>query len=488
MEQDGTAPRNEPAYRRHQWIGLIAGLAACVVMVMLPRPTDLSVEAWHTAAVGVLMAVWWMTEAIPIAATAMIPLVLLPILGIADIDAAAAPYANPLIFLFLGGFLIAAGMERWELHRRIALRIIDVMGPKPNAIIAGFAVAAAFLSMWVSNTATAMMMLPIGLSVVGLVYRERDGKGNHFATALMLTIAYSCSIGGMTTLIGTPPNAFFAGFMLESYGVSIAFAEWMQIGLPVTLIGLPAMYVVLTRVVYPVQIDEIPGGAAFIKSELAKLGSMARAERMVAGVFFGAAALWITRPLLDDLIPGLSDAGIAMTMGLVLFLLPADASKGVFLLEWDDAERLPWGVLILFGGGLSLAAAIDQTGLAAWLGSQTELIADWPLLLVILVITTAIVFLTELTSNIATAAAFLPIVASVGVGLGHSPMTLAVPAILAASSAFMLPVATPPNAIVYGSSFITIPKMARAGIVLNVVFILLISLLSYFLVPVVNLG
>lgn len=480
--------RSESAYRLHQWIGLAAGVIVCAVLLMLPPPADMALPAWRTAAVGLLMAIWWMTEAIPIAATALVPLVLFPILGIADIGAAAAPYANPLIFLFLGGFLIAAGMERWNLHRRIALRIIHMMGPRPGAILAGFTAASAFLSMWVSNTATAIMMLPIGLSVVALVRREGDPQGDNFATALMLIIAYACSLGGMSTLIGTPPNAFFAGFMLESYGVSIGFVEWMQIGLPLTIIALPLMYFVLTRVVYPVKIREIPGGASFIASELAAMGSMERAERMVAAVFFSAALLWITRPLLEPVVPGLSDAGIAMSMGLLLFLLPADASRGVFLLEWDDAERLPWGVLILFGGGLSLASAIDGTGLAAWLGSQTELITDWPLFLVILVVTAAIVFLTELTSNIATAAAFLPIVASVAVGLGHSPVVLAVPAVLAASCAFMLPVATPPNAIVYGSSFVTIPKMAKAGIVLNVLFVFVVSLLSYFLLPLVNLG
>lgn len=484
----GTATEFESAYRLHQWIGLGLGVAACAAVLLLSPPAEMTPPAWRTAAVGLLMAIWWMTEAIPISATALIPLVLFPLLDIADIGDAAAPYANPLIFLYLGGFLIAAGMERWNLHRRLALRIIHLMGPRPGAILAGFAIAAAFLSMWVSNTATAMMMLPIGISVVTLVRRDDGAYGDHFATNLMLIIAYSCSIGGMATLVGTPPNAFFAAFMLESYDVSIGFVGWMQIGLPLTLVALPLIYFVLTRVVYPVKIREIPGGASFIASELAAMGSMDRPERMVAVVFSCTAVLWITRPLLEPVVPGLSDAGIAMAMGLLLFLLPADASKGVFLLEWDDAERLPWGVLILFGGGLSLAAAIDGTGLAAWLGSQTTLITDWPLFLVVLTVTGAIVFLTELTSNIATTAAFLPIVASAAVGLGHSPMVLAVPAVLAASCAFMLPVATPPNAIVFGSGYITIPKMARAGIVLNVIFVFIVAALSYFLLPLVNLG
>ena len=437
---------------------------------------------------GILMAIWWMTEAIPISATALLPLALFPLLGIADIRATAAPYANPLIFLFLGGFLIAAGMERWNLHRRLALRIIAMMGPRPYAILAGFMIASAFLSMWVSNTATALMMLPIGLSVAELVRRTDSKEMAHFSIGLMLIIAYSCSIGGIATLVGTPPNAFFAGFMLETYGVSVGFVEWMQIGVPMALIALPLMYFVLTRVVYPIKIREIPGGAAFIRSELAAMGRMSRPEKMVMALFVTAAVLWMTRPLLAPTIPGLSDAGIAMGVGLLFFLLPVDVPKRVFLLEWNDAERLPWGLLILFGGGLSLAAAINNTGLATWLGAQAGLIEHWPIFLIILAIATTIIFLTELTSNIATVAAFLPIVASVGIGLGESPLVFAVPAVLAASCAFMLPVATPPNAIVYSSEYVTIPRMARAGIFLNILFIFLVTLIGYALVPLVNLG
>ncbi len=454
----------------------------------MPPPADMPLPAWRVAAVGILMAIWWMTEAIPISATALVPLALFPLLGIADIRATAAPYANPLIFLFLGGFLIAAGMERWNLHRRLALRIIAMMGPRPYAILAGFMIASAFLSMWVSNTATALMMLPIGLSVAELVRRTDSKEMAHFSIGLMLIIAYSCSIGGIATLVGTPPNAFFAGFMLETYDVSVGFVEWMQIGVPMALIALPLMYFVLTRVVYPIKIREIPGGAAFIRSELAAMGRMSRPEKMVMALFVTAAVLWMTRPLLAPTIPGLSDAGIAMGVGLLFFLLPVDVPKRVFLLEWNDAERLPWGLLILFGGGLSLAAAINNTGLATWLGAQAGLIEHWPIFLIILAIATTIIFLTELTSNIATVAAFLPIVASVGIGLGQSPLVFAVPAVLAASCAFMLPVATPPNAIVYSSEYVTIPRMARAGIFLNVLFIFLVTLIGYALVPLVNLG
>ena len=478
----------ESALHLRQWAGFGVGALLCVVLLLMPPPADMSLPAWRAAAVGILMAIWWMTEAIPISATALLPLALFPLLGIADIRAAAVPYANPLVFLFLGGFLIAAGMERWNLHRRLALRIIAMMGPRPYAILAGFMIAAAFLSMWVSNTATALMMLPIGLSVAELVRRADSKEVEHFTIGLMLIIAYSCSIGGIATLVGTPPNAFFAGFMLETYDVSIGFVEWMQVGVPMALIALPVMYFVVTRVVYPVKIREIPGGAAFIDSELAAMGRMSRPEKMVMVLFIAAAVLWMTRPLLAPMIPGLSDAGIAMGVGILFFLLPVDVPKRVFLLEWNDAERLPWGLLILFGGGLSLAAAINDTGLAAWLGAQAGLIENWPVFLIILAIATTIILLTELTSNIATVAAFLPIVASIGVGLGESPLVFAVPAVLAASCAFMLPVATPPNAIVYSSEYVTIPRMARAGILLNVLFVFLVSLIAYALLPLVNLG
>lgn len=490
-------------------VGFFLGVSAAALLLMLPPPEDLSVAAWRTAAVGSLMAVWWMTEAIPIPATALLPLIFFPLLDIANIRAAAAPYANPLIFLFLGGFIIAVAMERWNLHRRIALRIIHYVGGRPTRIVTGFAVAAAFLSMWVSNTATALMMLPIGLSVVELVrtdaggrhmaedgarapvddhppiIREGQKEGENFATNLMLVIAYACTIGGMATLIGTPPNAFFAGFMLETYERTIGFLEWMQLGLPLALVALPIMLVVLTRIIYPIRLRTLPGGADYVSRSLRSLGRMQTGEKMVAGVFATTALLWMTRPLLEDILPGLSDAGIAIAMALLLFILPVDIRRGQFVLRWEDAERLPWGVLILFGGGLSLAAAIDQTGLAAWIGSRAHFLEGWPPLLVIMAVTATIVLLTELTSNTATAAAFIPIAASVAVGLGHDPLTMAVPAALAASAAFMLPVATPPNAIVYGSGMISIGRMVRGGLILNLLFVALLSLAAYVLVPVI---
>lgn len=467
-------------------VGLVAGPLLLIGMLLLPPPEGLTPAAWYTAAVGLLMAVWWVTEAIPIPATALLPLVLFPVLRIATIDEAASPYANPIIFLFLGGFVLALGMQRWGLHRRIALAILAAVGTQPVALVGGFMLATAFLSMWVSNTATAVMMLPIGLSIIEVVLPRGEnavepGESN-FATALMLGIAYAASIGGLATLIGTPPNALLAGFVRESYGIQIGFAQWMLVGLPLVVVALPLTWLVLTRVAFPVRLRQTPGSVNIIEDERRSLGPRSRGETLVAVVFVVTAAAWITRPLLEEWVPGLSDTGIAIAAALVLFLLPVDLRRGEFVLTWEWAERLPWGVLILFGGGLSLAGAISKTGLAAWIGSGVAAFGTWPILVVIVVTTTVIVFLTELTSNTATTAAFLPVVSSVALGLGENPLLLAIPAAIAASCAFMMPVATPPNAIVYGSSFITIPQMARAGLILNLLFIVLITILMYTLV------
>jgi sodium-dependent dicarboxylate transporter 2/3/5 len=469
-------------YPSHKLYGLFLGPIAALLLFLFPVPEGLEPAGWYTAAVGLWMAVWWITEAIPIAATALLPLVLFPLIGAGSIDEAASPYANPLIFLFLGGFLLALAMQRWDLHRRIALQTIRSIGTTPTAIIIGFMIASAFLSMWVSNTATAMMMMPIGLSVIKLVRtaeEETSSVGSHsFGALLMLAIAYSCSIGGIGTIIGTPPNALLVGFFDESYGLDIGFARWMLVGIPMVIVALPMAFGVL-RWLFPFNLKEIPGGRSLIESKLRELGPMSNPERMVAWVFSLVALLWIIRPLLDDRIPGLSDAGIAMSGALLLFLLPVDFERGIFVLNWKWAERLPWGVLLLFGGGLSLAAAVSRTGLATWIGQAMTTAEALPLIMIITIVTATVVFLTELTSNTATAAAFMPIMASVAIGIGQNPLLLAVPAALAASCAFMLPVATPPNAIIYGSGELTIPQMARTGILLNLSCILLITILCY---------
>lgn len=466
-------------------VGLVLGPIVLTTMLVMPPPEGLEMAGWRTAAVGILMAIWWVTEAIPIPATALLPLVLFPALGVADIGAASAPYANPVIYLFMGGFMVAQAMQRWGLHRRVALVVISAVGTRPRQLVGGFMLAAGFISMWVSNTATAVMMLPIGLSVIDLVIRgdhEPDPGDSNFAVALMLGIAYACSIGGLGTLIGTPPNALLAGFMAETYGVQIGFGQWMLLGVPFVVIGLPLTWIILTRWIFPVKLEEIPGGREAITREVHSLGPLGRGETLVGIVFILTAVAWVTRPLLEGFIPGISDAGIAVAAALLLFALPVDLRKGIFVLNWEWARRLPWDVLVLFGGGLSLAAMITRTGLAEWIGGALGGIQGLHIVLVMGIVTLVIIFLTELTSNTATAAAFVPLVASLAIGIGENPLLLVIPATLAASCAFMLPVATPPNAIVYGSGFVTIPQMARAGFVLNLLFLVLITALVYGLV------
>jgi len=425
----------------------------------------------------VLLAILWLTEAAPIAVTALVPIVAFPTLGVTSVDEATAPYANPIVFLFLGGFIIALGIERWNLHRRIALTVLSKVGAREDLQIAGFMVATAGLSMWVSNTATVALMLPVALSIVP---RRLDGSlepgKNSFATALMLSVAYGASCGGIATLIGTPPNALLAGFMQETYGIQIGFAQWMLLGVPVSLTMLLVTWLLLTRWLFPIGREELPGSRKIIREQLQALGPASRAEKRVAVIFAMTATLWIFRPLLSGLFPvlQLSDTTIAIAAALALFLLPNGMEKGQKLLTWEYAERLPWGVLLLFGGGLSLAAAVADSGLAEWIGSELRGLGGMPVWVLVLAVTTLLIFLTELTSNIATAATFLPLVAALAVSLGQPPLLLAIPAVLGASFAFMLPVATPPNAIVFASGYITIPQMVKAGFWLNLIGIAVI--------------
>ena len=483
------------------WVGRIGGpVLAVLVYVLLPVGPDGLTEAGRgTAAVGTLMAVWWITEALPLPATSLLPIALFPLLGVADVGEATAPYASDIIFLFMGGFLLALAMQRWGLHRRIALLTVMAVGTRPVRVVGGFMLATAALSMWVSNTATTVLMLPIGLSVLHLVYdRDADeitGEGAPaFATCLMLAIAYAASIGSLATLIGTPPNLFMAGFLEQAYGVEIGFAQWMLVGLPLATVFLAITYVVLTRWVYPPGIAEIPGGRELFRGELQRLGAVGRGERVVLTVFVCTAAAWVLRaPLTESAallavlpgLAGLSDAGIAIIAAIVLFLVPVDWRRGVFTLDWATARKLPWGVLLLFGGGLSLAGGVRSSELDAWIGLQVAGLGGLPIVLLVAAVAAAVVFLTELTSNTATAATFLPILGGVALGLGLDPVGLVVPAALAATCAFMMPVATPPNAIVFGSGHITIPQMVRAGWWLNLTAIVLITLVTTTLAGVV---
>ena len=465
--------------------GLILGFLVFFSMLLIPSPEGLDVAGWRVAAVGLLMAIWWVTEAIPIPATALLPIVLFPILRVGSVSEATTPFANPLIYLFMGGFIIALAMERTNLHKRIALNILRFVGTKPKSIIVGFMVAASFLSMWVSNTATAMMMLPIALSIIALVESDKDLKSanlkSNFSVVLLLGLAYACNIGGIATLIGTPPNALMAGYMFENYGVEIGFLQWMFVGLPLVIVSLPAVFFLLTKFVYPVRMSSIPGGASLIKSQLKKIGKISLPEKMVGFVFLLVATLWISRPLLENIIPNISDTGIAIFGAILIFLLPANFKKMEFILDWSHAKRLPWEVLILFGGGLSLAAAITATGLADWIGNSLQFLGFLPFLLLFVISLLVIIFLTEVTSNTATAAAFLPILASVAIAMGMDPLLLVVPAAIGASCAFMLPVATPPNAIVFGSGLVSLPQMARAGFWFNILMVFLITGVLYLL-------
>lgn len=465
------------------WIGPLL----FVLTLILPAPDGLTAAAWHTAGIGLWMATWWMSEAVPIPITSLLPILLFPVLDIAPIREAAAPYANPLIYLFMGGFMLAIGMEKTGLHKRIAMALLRRVGTRPDAIIGGFMLAGALLSMWVTNTATTMMMLPIGLSIIALAH-EGTGKEAYpnLGPALMLGIAYSCTIGGLGTLIGTVPNALVAGFMQETYGIEIGFVQWMGVGVPLVLVGLPLSWVLLTKFLFKLGHAPIGGLDALIHVQSESLGRPSRDEKWVFRVFLVVVLLWLTRPLLMDWIPGITDTAIALLGALMLFLIPTeqpgDTWESRFLVTWQDAKRLPWGILVLFGGGLSLAAAISEKGLAAWMGTLISGISSWPVILIILTVVLLVIFLTELTSNTATTAAFLPVMASVALGIGQNPFLLTIPATLAASAAFMLPVATPPNAIVYGSNLLTILQMARTGIWMNLLFTVLMTGMVYFLV------
>ena len=468
-------------------VGFFIGIIASLIVLFLPESDGLSPEAKRAAAIFVLMGIWWATEAVPIAITALIPLVFFPLLGVASIEATAAPYANKNIFLFLGGFFLSLAIQKCNLHKRIALTILKFTGTRGKSIIAGFMVSSCLLSMWIMNTSTTIMLLPIGLAIITVVKESMTELSEleklNFQVALLLGIAYAANIGGIATLIGTAPNMALNGFMEEQYNVSISFLDWMKVGVPVSLTLLPLAWLSLTRLSFPVNFQTSEQTQATIINMRHSLGEIKTSEKRVLFIFLFTAFLWVTRGQINNIpgLEGLSDPGIAMLCGLALFLTPS-GSTSENLLEWKDAERgVPWGVLLLFGGGLSLAAAAQSTGLAAWIGGLMPV--GLSIVLLVFMFTTLIIFLTELTSNLATTATFLPIVAIIATQFGFDPILLTASIAIAASCAFMLPVATPPNAIVFGSELIKVPQMMRAGIVLNVISIVIVSLASIYLVP-----
>ena len=473
-------------------IGLWAGPLVFLLMLLTSGSQDtMPREAWLVAGVGIWMATWWSTEAIPVAATAFIPLVTFPLLQVMPVKAVAQSYAHPTIFLFMGAFVLALAVEKWSLHRRIALTVLSKTGTDGRKLILGFMLAAALLSMWMTNTSTAMMLLPIAASVAAMVAEKSvgvaDADKRRFQVALLLALAYATTIGGMSTIIGTPPNVLLAGFVEETYGRQIAFFDWMLIGLPLALVLLPLGWFVLTRVAFRVDIPASREAAEVIRDMRIEMGIMSAPERRVGLLFLIVVVLWMSRKWLNTVsgLEGLSDAGIVMAAALLLFVIPSERGTAMRLMDWEDVARLPWGVLILFGGGLALAAQVSGSGLAVWLGESLLPVANLGTLVLIVAAAGLVVFLTELTSNLATTATFLPVIAAIAAQSGIEPLVLCVPVTLAASCAFMLPVATPPNAIVFSSGVLTIPEMVRAGFFMNLVALVVLTLLATLAVPLV---
>jgi len=479
-----------PILATYQVVGRILGPAIFLVMMLAGESQEvMPAEAWRAAAVGLWMATWWATEAIPVPVTAMLPLVLFDPLGIAAIRDAAAPFANPTIYLYMGGFIMALALERCNLHRRIALAIVERAGTDGRHLVGGFMFVCAMLSMWMTNTSTTMMLLPIVLSVA-VVIRENvpdvsEKTRDNFQIAILLGLAYSASIGGLATIIGTPPNALLMAFLADDYGIEISFARWMLVGIPVTFIMLPVAWFGLTRVLFPCDIPASASVRNHLHNLKEKLGPMTVPEKRVGTVFICLILAWMFRKPVTGYfgITGVSDAGIVVTMAVLLFILPSGDKKDPRLMAWEDVVRLPWGVLVLFGGGLSLAAAVSDTGLALWLGQQLAPLNAWGTAVLVVAAVALVIFLTELTSNLATTATLLPVMAAIAVQAGVPPIVLTVPITIAASCAFMLPVATPPNAIVFSTGAISIPQMVKAGVFLNLIGIVIVSIIALTVAP-----
>lgn len=472
-------------------IGLPLGPLLAIGLLMLEGPAGLPPDAWRVVALVAWMATWWVLEPVPIAATALLPVAILPLLGVSPINDVAAPYANPLIFLFLGGFLLAEAIQRWGLHRRIALLVLRIAGHRADRLVGGFMIATAWLSMWVSNTATAALMVPIGVSVLVMLERQGRGEGSHrLELSLLLGIAMAANIGGMGTLIGTPPNALLAGFMADNYDIQIGFLEWMLVAFPPAAILLALAWWLLTRYIYPLESGALPGVAAMLREQTRDLGRVSPPERRVAIIFTLVALAWVTRPLLEAWFDvALSDAGIAVMGALLLFMVPARWRQRQFLMDWDSAKHLPWGVLIMVGGGLSLGNAIEGSGLAAGIAEGLGTFGTWPVWALVALVILVVMTMSHVTSNTATAAAMLPLTASLTVSLGASPLLLSVPVAMAASCAFMLPVATPPNAVVFASGRLTVLEMVRAGAPVGLAAIGVIGLAIFLLaMPILGFG
>lgn len=467
-------------------IGLILGPLMFIVILQFFHPEGLSETANAVLASAVWIAIWWITEALPIAVTALLPIILFPLSGGLSLKETTASYGHKYIFLFIGGFILAIAIEKWSLHKRIALNIIKLVGTNVVHIILGFMIATAFLSMWISNTATAVMILPVGMAIVSQLRdnpKTIEDENLIFGKALMLAIAYSASIGGMATLIGTPPNLVLAGVVHESYGIEITFSQWFSFGFPISIFFLFLSWLYLTRIAFKFKQKEFPGGKDEIQRQIETLGKLSFEEKLVAFVFVLTAFAWICRSfLLKQFIPAIDDTIIAIFSAILLFLLPSKNNKKR-LLDWNDTVKLPWGILILFGGGMALALGFESSGLAIWLGEQMTSLKTIPLILLLLILIASVNFLTEITSNLATTAMLLPVLVSLASAVGVHPYFLLVGATVAASCAFMLPVATPPNAVVFGSGYLKIEDMVKKGFWMNLISIGLLTLIVYYVLP-----
>ena len=468
-------------------IGFWLGIISFLLVLYLPNPEGLSSEGRVTAAVFLLMGIWWAFEAIPLQVTALLPLILFPLLSVEEIAVISREYMNKVQFLFAGGFIIALAIQKWNLHKRVALNILKFSGLNSRGIVASFMVASAILSMWVMNTSTAIMLLPVGISVIKVISDTvndiSDNQKFNFQLCLLLGIAYAASVGGIATPIGTSPNGVLIQFASNNYDYDIGFANWISIGLPITLGLGPLIWIFLTRIIFPVNFSATQESKEKLNSMLKELGPMSNEEKKVIVVFLITAFFWIFRQLVDNL-PGLSlldDSVIAITGAVSLFFINESNNKNKLLI-WDDVQRgFPWGLIFLFGGGMALAYVVNDSGLALWLASLIP--SETYFWIILLTVIVMVVLLTELTSNLTTTITFLPVVASVGLNMGIDPLLLILPLTISASCAFMLPVATPPNSIVYASNLIPIQKMVRAGIFINISSILYIFIISYFLIP-----
>ena len=470
-------------------IGFWLGLGVFFLIYFLPNPSDLSTEGKLTAAIFLLMGVWWATEAMPLYATALLPLIFFPLLGIDPIGIVSKEYMNKVQFLFAGGFMIGIAMQKWNLHKRIALNILKFSGLKAKNIVAAFMLTSAILSMWVMNTSTAIMLLPIGISVIAVINETvkdilpRESK--NFQFSLLLGIAYSASLGGISTPIGTSPNGYLIQYANDNFNQDIGFISWLAIGLPVTLVMIPIVWFILTSLIFPINFKASPETREKLKQMLKDLGKMTNEQKKVALIFSITAFCWIFRKVLDDL-PGLDfleDAVIAMIGGISLFFV-SSSSKNEYLLSWEDLqEKFPWGLIFLFGGGMALAYEVNSTGLALWLANLIP--SDISPIFVIALIIFIVLLLTELTSNLTTTITFMPVIASVGLNLDINPLLVTLPLTIVASCAFMLPVATPPNSIIFASNLVPVQQMVRAGIFINLISFVYILLLSVFYYPLV---